>query len=356
MSFPVPIASLAATPWPVSELEAVPACPVCGGTSRRSWRDGLVDSVFACAPGTWSLVRCLDCEAVWLDPRPTASSILRAYARYYTHAPAEAEGERSRAVKTALHQGYLRARWGYALDPAWPLARYLISARRRAALDLSVRHLARPEGRARLLDVGCGNGAFLSRMRDLGWEVHGVEPDRTAAAAAEGLGIDVVVGTLADASWPDASFDAVTLASVIEHVHAPSAMLSQSLRLLAPGGSLHIVTPNTDALGAERFGPHWRGLEAPRHLTLFNRSSLMRLLAASGFPDCEFHPHFMGEWFWLASGAMARGIAPDDAGSLPSAVRQALRRAGRAANRRVAREPERAEELVVTSRRPDRRA
>jgi len=228
----------------------------------------------------------------------------------------------------------------------------VLGPRRRAALDLSVRHLARPVGPARLLDVGCGNGSFLARMRGLGWKVHGLEPDETAAALARRAGIEVLVGTLADARWPEASFRAVTMTSVIEHVHDPGAALTACRRLLAPGGTLHLVTPNANALGAERFGTHWRGLEAPRHLVLFDRGSLARLLDACGYVDCVFHEHFAGEWFWLVSGAIARGVAPDDWRSLPRAVRHALRREGRAADRRVAREPERAEELVATARRP----
>ena len=343
--------SLSGTPWPAADLEDVPACPACGGTSRRSWRVGLVDNVFACAPGTWNFARCEKCGAAWLDPRPTRGSVMRAYARYYTHAPAAPDG-RPHGIRTALRQGYLRARWGYAVSPAWSLGRYLLGRRRRAVLDLTVRHLPRPAGAARLLDVGCGNGAFLLRMRALSWEVHGLEPDPAAAAAATAVGIDVVIGTLADAAPPAASFHAVTMSSVIEHLHDPGAALTACRRLLVPGGTLHLMTPNTDALGAKRFGTHWRGLEAPRHLVLFNRRSLTRLLDACGFTDCTFHPHFVGEWFWLVSGAMAAGLAPDDLGSLPRALRRALGDEGRAADRRVAREPEHAEELVVTARRP----
>lgn len=352
MSSPSSPATLAETPWPAEDLEDVPACPACGGTSRRSWRRGLVDDVFACAPGTWNLARCEGCAAAWLDPRPTRGSVMRAYARYYTHAPAAEPYDRPHGVKTALRHGYLRARWGYAVAPAWSLGRYLLGPRRRAALDLTVRHLARPAETARLLDVGCGSGVFLARMRALGWEVQGLEPDSAAAAAATAAGIDVLVGTLADAAWPDASFSAVTMSSVIEHVHDPGVALATCRRLLAPGGTLHLVTPNVDALGAERFGTHWRGLEAPRHLVLFDRRSLARLLGAHGFEEVTFHPHFAGEWFWLASGAIAAGIPPGALGSLPRSARDALRREGRAANRRVAREPERAEELVATARRP----
>jgi SAM-dependent methyltransferase len=312
--------------------------------------DGLVDTVFACAPGRWALARCETCGAAWLDPRPTRSSIMRAYARYYTHVAAASEG--SRGVQRALRQGYLRARWGYELAPAWPFGGALLSRRRRAALDLSVRHLARPKGEARLLDVGCGNGAFLSRMRALGWRVHGLEPDPAAAKAARALGIDVVVGTLADTAWPDGSFDAVTMSSVIEHLHDPGGSLAVCRRLLAPGGTLHIMTPNADALGVARFGSHWRGLETPRHLVLFNPRALSLLLDRCGFEAVTFHPHFVGEWFWLASGAIAEGLAPDDTDRLPRAMADALRREGRAADRRAAREPGCAEELVVTARKP----
>ncbi len=342
----------AATPWPAEDLEAVPACPVCGRPAGRAWRTGLVDDVFACACGVWSFVRCERCGAAWLDPRPTRGSVMRAYALYYTHAPASIEAAPARGVTAALRRGYLRARWGYEVEPAWALGRHVLGERRRAALDLEVRHLARPEGRARVLDVGCGNGVFLARMQALGWDVHGLEPDPEAAAAARASGLDVRVRTLDDAGWPEASFRAVTLSSVLEHVHDPGAALAACLRLLEPGGTLHVVTPNVDALGAERFGPHWRGLEAPRHLVLFGRCSLDLLLRRAGFEGVAFHPRFAGEWFWLVSGAIERGLAPDRAGTLPRGARKRLEREGRWADRRAAREPGRAEELVATARRP----
>jgi hypothetical protein len=140
------------------------------------------------------------------------------------------------------------------------------------------------------------------------------------------------------------------MSSVIEHVHIgriwPRAVACRPRRI-----DPH-RDPNIDSLGAERFGCHWRGLEAPRHLVLFNRGSLARLLGACGFEDVTFHPRYAGEWFWLASGTMERGLAPEAARELPREVRRALRREGSLADRRVAREPERAEELVVTARRP----
>ena len=359
MASPLPRAAAAATAWPTEDLESVPACPVCEGTSRRPWHDGLTDEVFRTAPGTWALARCTDCGAAWLDPRPTRGSILRAYANYYTHTSVDGAGEREGWIRTALRQGYLRARWGYDVRPAWTLGRFTIGKRDAEAIDLSVRHLPRPKARARLLDVGCGNGAFLVRMRALGWDVHGLEPDPSAAKTAAAAGIEVVVGTLDDARWPDRSFDVVTLSSVIEHLHDPHQALDACFRLLAPGGVLHLLTPNVDALGAVRFGAHWRGLEAPRHLVLFGRASLTRMLTAHGFTDVTFPARFVAELFWVMSGALERGITHDEARKLPRRERHALRRErhalrreGRDADRRAEREPDRAEELIALARKP----
>lgn len=76
--------------------------------------------------------------------------------------------------------------------------------------------------KGRLLDVGCGSGEFLAQMRELGWDVFGVEPDPQAARVArEQFGLTVWPGALAEASFPDGFFDAVTLNHVIEHVADP---------------------------------------------------------------------------------------------------------------------------------------
>jgi len=54
--------------------------------------------------------------------------------------------------------------------------------------ELAGRSIMYLEGdrRGRLLDVGCGNGQFLSRMKGLGWDVYGTEPDPQAAGIAKG--------------------------------------------------------------------------------------------------------------------------------------------------------------------------
>jgi len=134
-----------------------------------------------------------------------------------------------------------------------------------------------------LVDVGCGRGDFLGRMRSLGWNVLGIEPDPVAAALAQQRGVPVFRGTLNEAELPDATADQVSLNHVLEHVHDPLRLLRECHRVLRPGGRLVLFLPNIDSLGHRFFGRHWAGLDLPRHLFHFSPRSIDGLLRQSPF-------------------------------------------------------------------------
>jgi SAM-dependent methyltransferase len=131
----------------------------------------------------------------------------------------------------------------------------------------------------KLLDVGCGNGQFLHRMKSLAWQVSGVEPvEAGVKAAKERYGIDVFNGTLEQAQFPSESFDVITLSHVIEHVPDPLALLRECSRLLRPCGKVIITTPNSESLGRMIFKRAWREWDPPRHFFLLS-CQRMRSLA-----------------------------------------------------------------------------
>jgi 2-polyprenyl-3-methyl-5-hydroxy-6-metoxy-1,4-benzoquinol methylase len=150
---------------------------------------------------------------------------------------------------------------------------------RAAALD--VMNLT-PSMGGKLLDVGCGNGEFMVRMRDLGWSVRGVDPDPAAAKQGRSQGLQIFVGTVSDV--PDSTrYDVITLNHVIEHVSDPIGLLRECRRRLRPGtGTLVITTPNIKSLGHWWFKRYWRGLEVPRHLFLFSPAALSDCVIRAG--------------------------------------------------------------------------
>jgi 2-polyprenyl-3-methyl-5-hydroxy-6-metoxy-1,4-benzoquinol methylase len=137
---------------------------------------------------------------------------------------------------------------------------------------------------ASLLDIGCGSGQFLAMMRDLGWEVEGVEPDpKSARIAQETRRLRVQAGAVEQADLPSQSKDVITMTHVIEHLPDPLAVLRRCYQILRPEGLLVVATPNVDSLLHRRFRRCWRGLEPPRHMLLFNPATLGRFAKEAGF-------------------------------------------------------------------------
>jgi len=168
---------------------------------------------------------------------------------------------------------------GSALAQAW-LVRLVPGLA--AEAELLTGHLAPVPG-GRLLDVGCGGGRIVENLRLLGWDATGLEPDEAAASGARALGIPVVTGSLPDARYGDGSLDAVVMVHVVEHLHDARRILGEVRRILRPGGTLVIVTPNPASMTHAWFRDAWLQLDPPRHLCLWSRQALVDMLASSGF-------------------------------------------------------------------------
>lgn len=155
-----------------------------------------------------------------------------------------------------------------------------------------VRFLSRrvPPG-GRILDVGCGRGVVLSALADRGFEVHGFEQSEAAVQGVDPRAKIRVADCLADAAYPDASFDQVLLWHVLEHLADPAGTLEEIRRILRPGGHLVVAVPNFGSLQARWAGPAWFHLDPPRHLYHFTPAALGQMLSRCGFDIRSTH-HF----------------------------------------------------------------
>ena len=102
---------------------------------------------------------------------------------------------------------------------------------------------------SRFLEVGCGLGYGLEEAMRRGWDVYGQDVSPFfVAEVKEKLGIDVFLGPLEEASYPERFFDVVYVDSVLEHVPRPMKMLNEISRILNPQGVAYITVTNEDAL------------------------------------------------------------------------------------------------------------
>ena len=246
---------------------ARPACAVCGGSAVPLY-DGLCDNLFD-VPGTWSLVKCANtvCGLLWLNPAPHPDDLPALYKGYYTHGVEV--GSRALRAARALHRAIadcLLAPLGVPMEQ---------NRARRMFIDRKVP--------GTLLDIGCGDGLFLSLMARRGWRVAGVDFDAEAVARARELrNLDVEVGTAVSQAAAGRKYDVVTASHVVEHVAEPGEFLRNCGRMINPGGRIVLRTPNPLSFGHRRYGAAWRGLEPPRHLQLFTLPALSACARQAG--------------------------------------------------------------------------
>lgn len=316
-----------AAPWPPTDLEHLNCCPLCGDESRRVLHSAMPDRLYASTSSLWDLMACTRCGSAYLDPRPDAGSIGRAYARYFTHdtsaATIDPEQPGADGTTPRLHRwlkaclnGYRNARWGTRLAPAHPLGRWYVPLAwpMRSLIVTQMRHMPRRSAKDsnRLLDVGCGNGTFLELARSAGWAVQGVDFDPLAVAAARQRGLDVRHGSIEDLGVAEGGYDWITCSHVLEHVHDPRRLLKGIADRLRPGGTLWLQTPNLDSVGHAVFGRDWRDLDPPRHLVVLTPKTLAHAFRAVGLvPEFRRLPAIAAMSVYASSSALRDGRAQE---------------------------------------------
>lgn len=223
-----------------SELESPNECPLCAGTALRA------------APiqpnPPFGLQQCSKCNIIFLSPRPPANAMSQYYTEFY-----ESDGNFQKSSRQDNR------------------ARRHFRRLRQAAV--------RP---GRLLEVGAGDGYFLKVAQDEGWEIEGLELSRPRIERARTwFDINLKCGDLSDMPFPAASFDAIVMFQLIEHVHHPQDLLKRVYELLRPQGIMMLSTPNV--LAYARKGREVNSWRIPRHLFFFTPLTLVRTVENIGF-------------------------------------------------------------------------
>lgn len=259
-----------------ADLETVD-CVLCGESASSLVVEGCPDLLHG-TPGVYSVVRCLHCDLLRTDPRPTEATIDRHYPPEY--------------LPFNLGPG---RRGGFLLKARRQLEK--LYERRYGPVDLVV---PPPEdGPRRLLDVGGGSGTYAALMAGTGWDPWVLEPSPVAARAA----VDAVGGervtraSIGAAEYPPGFFDLVTMNHVLEHLHDPVAALTRARTWMRPGGRVRVVVPNVESLERRLFGSSWLGFDLPRHLFHFSPGTLGRLLEHCGYAVESNVPQWMPSMF-----------------------------------------------------------
>lgn len=251
-------------------LEALEACPLCGGVDARPHdrvADKLVPEINRYLPPSErplaqienTRVLCTRCGLIYLSPRLDAKSLRELYRLWYGYAYRN-------IFSDPIHQQ----------DRATEFRRF--------HLKLLEKHSPVP---GRLLDVGSGSGMFLGLMKSRGWIGMGIELDEeTARWATDTYGVDVRSGTLETALELDERFDVITMFDYLEHTDNPGRDIASAARHLKSGGLLMIRVPNQRGWQSRFMKQDWLAVIC-NHLTYFTPQCLRLALHAQGLNVVE---------------------------------------------------------------------
>ena len=145
-------------------------------------------------------------------------------------------------------------------------------------------------------DIGCGNATALRYFGRLGFPgLSGNDPHIETDTKVNGVEI-----RKCEFSSISGTFDGIMLNHVIEHVPDPISLLKQIHLKLNQGGKILLRTPLVDSYGFNEYKQFWSGYDAPRHLHIFNRKGMEKLICSCGFVPEEFYRDSVG-WNYSVS-------------------------------------------------------
>lgn len=246
-----------------------PGCPACAGTKTE---EKFLAKDYTVSQEQFSIRECKDCTLRFTSDIPSANEIGAYYAseNYISH--------------TDTRKGMVNRLY------------HLVRKRTLGSkMKLVIKETGKQKGR--LLDIGCGTGAFLNVLQTAGWETTGLEPDQLAREKANELYHikPLAPGRLFELE--KGQFDAVTMWHVLEHVHDLHGYIKRAGELLAPGGRLFIAVPNYTSYDATVYREHWAAYDVPRHLYHFSPASMKRLISTHGLQLRKVKPMWFDSFY-----------------------------------------------------------
>lgn len=240
------------------DFENVISCNLCSSKDHKPFLQNITTWEH---PGRFNLVKCQNCDLVFLNPRPRPNQI----AQYY------------------LPERY----WGGEdiSKPSWES----ITEKWRKERDkrygrLYQEILRRFPKPARILDIGCGTGGFLTAFKEREWQVLGTEVSPWAAFfSKKTYGFPVRIGDFLKVNLSGKKFEVAVFNNVLEHLFWPRETLMKISKILVGNGLLVVTVPNIKSLGFKLFEKEWYPIQPPRHLYHFSPKTIRALFKKTSF-------------------------------------------------------------------------
>jgi SAM-dependent methyltransferase len=143
---------------------------------------------------------------------------------------------------------------------------------------------------AKVLDFGCGAGAFVAAAATAGFEATGIDFSATRQDQSNRTGVSIV-GHLAELPSGYRA-DAVTLFEVLEHLADPSGVLRDLSSLMHDGGIVLVTVPDCEGITVPNNWEDFTRIQMLEHVNHFTAGTLDTIFERAGFD------HIAEPWAW----------------------------------------------------------
>jgi 2-polyprenyl-3-methyl-5-hydroxy-6-metoxy-1,4-benzoquinol methylase len=236
---------------PTSMIKKMWEKPLCNLCRSADYKILYNDLTYWEYPGVFQVVKCNKCSLVFLNPRPKLNEIKKYYDQISYFAIDKENFE------TSVNE--LNER-----DKAYGKEYSILLANKK---------------KGRILDIGAGTGAFLSKFKELGWLTEGVELNPDAVMfAKKNYKISLREGDFSSFRFRNNYYDIITLNGALEHLYDPQETLKKVHKLLRKNGVILFSVPNVNSFGRIIFGKQWFPWLPPQHLYHFSPETAKAML------------------------------------------------------------------------------
>ena len=154
---------------------------------------------------------------------------------------------------------------------------------------------------SKILDIGCGSGGWLERLKELGYNrLYGIDKFAPEFTSKQ---IHFIQGDI-DCAENVGGYDLITLHHSFEHMEKPLEVLGKIKNLLALDGRVIIRIPVMGKAAWKQYGTDWYQIDAPRHLYIYSEKAIKYMCEKAGLEIYRVVCDSTGAQFYLSEGYM----------------------------------------------------
>jgi 2-polyprenyl-3-methyl-5-hydroxy-6-metoxy-1,4-benzoquinol methylase len=244
-------------------------CPVCKSTNLQNSLSAIDYTV---SKENFTIVFCNDCTQMFTQNVAEQNEI----GKYYQSENYVSHSDTQKGIVNKLYHSVRK--------------RTLLSKKKLVEFETKKQH-------GKILDIGCGTGAFLSTMKAGGWKYTGLEPDDNARKKAFELHNINPQPSHEIFNLPFNNYDAITMWHVLEHVHQLHEYIAHIKNMLTLNGLVFIAVPNYTSYDAKHYKAQWAAYDVPRHLYHFSPASMKKLVEQHGLKIIKIKPMWFDSYY-----------------------------------------------------------